>query len=91
MRHSGGLQPPCGLPRHLASADNVNLFRSDHIRCVANANIMWILPLVGYVGILVGFGFLTLAIGSSTFMQSSNNSVFASRRVQWHPSSFTDP
>lgn len=25
---------------------------------------MWILPLVGYTGILLGFGFLTLAIGT---------------------------
>lgn len=24
---------------------------------------MWILPLVGYTGVLLGFGFLTLAIG----------------------------
>lgn len=24
---------------------------------------MWILPLVGYLGVLLGFGFLTLAIG----------------------------
>ena len=24
---------------------------------------MWILPLVGYLGAVVGFGFLTLAIG----------------------------
>lgn len=26
---------------------------------------MWILPLVGYLGSIVGFCFLTLAIGSS--------------------------
>ena len=26
---------------------------------------MWILPLVGYIGILLGFGFLTLSIGIS--------------------------
>lgn len=25
--------------------------------------IMWILPLVGYLGVIVGFSFLTLAIG----------------------------
>ena len=25
---------------------------------------MWILPLVGYTGVLLGFGFLTLAIGT---------------------------
>lgn len=24
---------------------------------------MWILPLLGYLGVIVGFGFLTLAIG----------------------------
>ena len=30
--------------------------------------IMWIFPLVGYVGVLLGFGFLTLAIGD--FLQS---------------------
>lgn len=24
---------------------------------------MWILPLVGYLGVIVGFAFLTLAIG----------------------------
>jgi len=24
---------------------------------------MWILPLLGYVGVVLGFGFLTLAIG----------------------------
>lgn len=27
--------------------------------------IMWILPLLGYVGVVLGFGFLTLAIGTS--------------------------
>ena len=27
---------------------------------------MWILPLVGYTGVLLGFGFLTLAIGIYT-------------------------
>jgi hypothetical protein len=26
---------------------------------------MWILPLVGYIGLALGFGFLTLAIGKS--------------------------
>jgi hypothetical protein len=25
---------------------------------------MWILPLLGYVGVILGFGFLTLAIGT---------------------------
>jgi hypothetical protein len=24
---------------------------------------MWVLPLVGYIGLILGFGFLTLAIG----------------------------
>jgi hypothetical protein len=27
---------------------------------------MWILPLLGYVGVILGFAFLTLAIGMST-------------------------
>lgn len=27
---------------------------------------MWILPLVGYLGVLIGFGFLTLAIGKQS-------------------------
>jgi hypothetical protein len=26
---------------------------------------MWILPILGYVGVILGFGFLTLAIGTS--------------------------
>ena len=26
---------------------------------------MWILPLLGYLGVIVGFAFLTLAIGMS--------------------------
>jgi len=26
---------------------------------------MWILPLLGYAGVLLGFSFLTLAIGTS--------------------------
>lgn len=28
--------------------------------------IMWIFPLVGYLGVIVGFAFLTLAIGKSS-------------------------
>lgn len=28
---------------------------------------MWVLPLVGYLGLILGFCFLTLAIGTSTF------------------------
>ncbi|KAH8602929.1 transmembrane adaptor Erv26 [Bisporella sp. PMI_857] len=31
---------------------------------------MWILPLVGYIGLLVGFGFLTLAIASGLYYLS---------------------
>ncbi|KAK3061985.1 hypothetical protein LTS18_005044 [Coniosporium uncinatum] len=43
---------------------------------------MWILPLVGYVGILVGFGFLTLAIASGLYYLSElveEHTVFAKR------------
>ena len=29
---------------------------------------MWILPLVGYMGMGLGFGFLTLAIGTSPLL-----------------------
>jgi hypothetical protein len=34
---------------------------------------MWILPLVGYLGIVLGFGFLTLAIGISPCFSLSYN------------------
>jgi Transmembrane adaptor Erv26 len=30
---------------------------------------MWILPLVGYLGVVVGFAFLTLAIGMWIYRQ----------------------
>ena len=40
---------------------------------------MWILPLVGYTGVLLGFGFLTLAIGIA------NNS---NRIIHPHPIPF---
>ena len=43
---------------------------------------MWILPLVGYTGVLLGFGFLTLAIGIANNSQhnhpSSSNSILPS-------------
>ncbi len=32
---------------------------------VSHTLTMWILPLVGYLGVLLGFGFLTLAIGTA--------------------------
>jgi hypothetical protein len=32
---------------------------------------MWILPLLGYVGIVLGFAFLTLAIGRVAFLPPS--------------------
>ncbi len=31
---------------------------------------MWILPLVGYMGMALGFGFLTLAIGKSVRLEA---------------------
>ncbi|KJR85999.1 uncharacterized protein SPSK_09741 [Sporothrix schenckii 1099-18] len=43
---------------------------------------MWILPLVGYVGAVVGFGFLTLAIASGLYYLSElveEHTVFAKR------------
>lgn len=38
---------------------------------------MWILPLVGYLGVILGFSFLTLAIG----MQSSIETVYHKLRA----------
>ena len=41
---------------------------------------MWILPLVGYIGIAIGFGFLTLAIASGLYYLSElveEHTVFA--------------
>ncbi|KAJ5585331.1 uncharacterized protein N7459_005131 [Penicillium hispanicum] len=43
---------------------------------------MWILPLVGYLGVVVGFSFLTLAIASGLYYLSElveEHTVFASR------------
>ncbi|KAK4698055.1 hypothetical protein P7C71_g135, partial [Lecanoromycetidae sp. Uapishka_2] len=43
---------------------------------------MWILPLVGYAGVLLGFGFLTLAIASGLYYLSElveEHTVFARR------------
>lgn len=37
------------------------------ITCEDAAATMWILPLVGYLGMCLGFGFLTLAIGIFPF------------------------
>jgi hypothetical protein len=36
---------------------------------------MWILPILGYVGVILGFGFLTLAIGTvpSSFKPTCNS------------------
>ena len=38
---------------------------------------MWILPLVGYLGMLLGFGFLTLAIGKTarSSLPASNHTI----------------
>jgi hypothetical protein len=40
--------------------DNLDIL---YIHNTAAEGNMWILPLVGYLGMAVGFGFLTLAIG----------------------------
>lgn len=49
------------------SFNNTTAFR--HASLIASSsNKMWILPLVGYIGLAFGFGFLTLAIG--TFLPS---------------------
>jgi hypothetical protein len=38
--------------------------RADNLISIFDFDIkMWILPLVGYLGVVVGFAFLTLAIG----------------------------
>ncbi len=37
---------------------------------------MWILPLVGYAGVLLGFGFLTLAIGMRSIHPPTPNQIF---------------
>jgi hypothetical protein len=34
---------------------------------------MWILPILGYVGVILGFGFLTLAIGTPTPSHAISN------------------
>jgi len=41
---------------------------------------MWILPLVGYAGVLLGFGFLTLAIGMRSIHPQPNLPLFLSGR-----------
>lgn len=40
------------------------LLHSSHIRH-ATPPTMWIFPLIGYLGVVLGFVFLTLAIGMS--------------------------
>jgi len=43
---------------------------------------MWILPLVGYLGLAIGFGFLTLAIASGLYYLSEvveEHTVFAKK------------
>jgi len=36
---------------------------------------MWILPLVGYIGMALGFGFLTLAIGKFALVENSREKL----------------
>ena len=44
--------------------DHDNDAPSKHASLIAQLQNMWILPLVGYIGLGLGFGFLTLAIGT---------------------------
>ena len=53
---------PCCVPS--CSFNDITTLR--HAKLIASSlNKMWILPLVGYIGLALGFGFLTLAIGLS--------------------------
>lgn len=50
--------------RHLSlSCPAVYFYNYHNSSCTVLLFIMWILPLVGYLGVIVGFAFLTLAIG----------------------------
>ena len=61
-REHNSRTPPAGLVPKLSLDNNTS---SRHASLVANSsNNMWILPLVGYIGLGLGFGFLTLAIGT---------------------------
>jgi hypothetical protein len=43
---------------------------------------MWVLPLLGYVGVVLGFAFLTLAIGTiHSLLLYKHTSWFASHRI----------
>ena len=48
----------------LKGHDNDSDSPSKHASLIAQPLNMWILPLVGYIGLGLGFGFLTLAIGT---------------------------
>ena len=52
----------CGQ-RSYFQYDSLRLSSQCHKQSYPN-EIMWILPLVGYVGVVVGFSFLTLSIGT---------------------------
>lgn len=54
-------QPPCFFQQP-AFPINLKAFSWRRIAFTPHP-AMWILPLVGYAGVLLGFGFLTLAIG----------------------------
>jgi hypothetical protein len=50
-------------PTHFQQQRYRQTFPSFHL---APQTIMWIFPLIGYLGVILGFIFLTLAIGTAT-------------------------
>lgn len=58
---------------HLQPPPNFLIFFTP-LRSKRHFFTMWILPLVGYLGIIVGFSFLTLAIGKFSSAQFSSHS-----------------
>jgi hypothetical protein len=58
----------CAAARCLPS---LNLTKQTPRGPATTFNTMWILPLLGYVGIVLGFAFLTLAIGRVAFLPPS--------------------
>ena len=51
---------------------------------------MWILPLVGYAGVLLGFGFLTLAIGKASLISPIQQfSTFPSKSCPHSPTALS--
>jgi hypothetical protein len=59
--HVGPTIVPGPNATYLTSSSQLSSFK--HSKLYSN---MWILPVLGYVGVVLGFGFLTLAIGMLT-------------------------